>query len=504
MKIDIITALEDKAIMGGFMKGESWDNWKIYLRALQGLPMTDEQFEIFKQATKRTIRPTKPFSEAYCVVSRRAGKSLVSSVIAVYLALFGGFEEHTKLGQPVYIFLIATDRAQAKICLHYIKGILDDFPGANAQALREEIRLASNIIISVKTASFRTGRGFQTAGIIMDELSFWRSDTSANPAAEVVTALLPGMLPGGLLLGISSPHGRKGYLWDIYHDYFGKDDEDVLVWQSTTRFMNPTFSQRTVDKAMKRDPVAAQSEYLGLFRSDLEGYLSRENIEHATGEYEMLLPQPGIVYKAFTDPSGGRNDSMTMAIGHNDSGVVVIDRIEARKPPFSPEQVVEEFCAVLKDYGCHEIVGDRFGGEWVESQFRKRGIVYRPSTLSKSEIYVEAIPLFTMGRILLPKSVELEEEVVGLERKILPTGRQEITHAVGFHDDIVNSTLGAAVNVYKELAQAPTPAELEARLPSMKKHPKQIVAAEIAAFNKELMAGGFVPVSRTRFRRGLF
>ena len=171
MKIDIITALSDKALMGGFMKGKSWDNWKVFLRALQGLSMTPEEFEIFKQATKRTAAPAKPFTEAYVVASRRAGKSLVSSIIAVYLAIFGGFEEFAVLGQPVYIFVIATDKNQAKICLHYIKGILEEFPNAVDTTLREEIRLRSNIIISVKTASFRTGRGYQTAAILMDELS---------------------------------------------------------------------------------------------------------------------------------------------------------------------------------------------------------------------------------------------------------------------------------------------------------------------------------------------
>jgi len=502
MKIDIITALGDKDLMGNFMKGASWDNWKIFLRSLQGLKMTEEEFEIFKQATKRTTAPTRPFTEAYVIASRRAGKSLVSSIIAVYLAIFGGFEEYCQLGQPVYIFVIASDRTQAKICLHYIRGILEEFPNAVDQVLREEIRLRSNIIINVKTASFRTGRGYQTAAVIMDELAYWRSENSANPAEEVVTAILPGMLPNGLLLGISSPFSRRGYLWDVYKDYFGKDDDDVLVWKGTTKFMNPTFSQRIIDKAMKRDPVAARSEYMAEFRADLEGYLTREHVEAATGDYEMLLPQTGIVYKSFCDPSGGKNDWMTMAIGHSDKGIAVIDRIEARKPPFSPEQVVEEFAKVLHEYRCHEVCGDRFGGEWVESQFRKQGIVYKQSALSKSEIYVNALPLFTMSKLVLPKDAELEDEITGLERKTLPNGKQEISHAVGYHDDKVNSVLGCAVSVYRELAQAPTPKELEARMPSMKKHPKQIVAAEIAAFNKELMAGGFVPVQRTRFRRG--
>ena len=56
-------------------------------------------------------------------------------------------------------------------------------------------------------------------------------------------AIRPAMatIPGSLLLVISSPYARSEILFEHYRDYCAKDDPDILVWQSSTRMMNPTI-----------------------------------------------------------------------------------------------------------------------------------------------------------------------------------------------------------------------------------------------------------------------
>ena len=101
----------------------------------------------------------------------------------------------------------------------------------------------------------------------------------------------------------------------------------MLVWQASTRTMNPTVPQRVIDIAMDRDRASAAAEYLAQFRSDLEAIVSRDVVDAAVvaGRYE-LPPVSGIRYAAFVDPSGGFSlgvrYSMTLAIAHrnNDGG----------------------------------------------------------------------------------------------------------------------------------------------------------------------------------------
>ena len=88
-----------------------------------------------------------------------------------------------------------------------------------------------------------------------------------------------------------------------------------------------------------------------------------------------------------------------------------LDRIEAVKPPFQPEEVTQRLADILSSYGLSEVTGDRYGAQWVSSMFRKFGISYRASDLDKSAIYIESLPLFTQ------RIVELLDVPVALLQK---------------------------------------------------------------------------------------
>src|SRR5207253_516719 len=80
---------------------------------------------------------------------------------------------------------------------------------------------------------------------------------------EVITAVRGslGRVTGSVLLVLSNPAAPKGELYDAVESYFGKDDADVLVWNADTLSMNPTYDQRTIRRAFKKDPVSASSEF---------------------------------------------------------------------------------------------------------------------------------------------------------------------------------------------------------------------------------------------------
>lgn len=113
------------------------------------------------------------------------------------------------------------------------------------------------------------------------------------------------------------------------------------------------------------ETAAANAAALGAqFRSDIEGFVTREAVEACIswGERERA-PSQGIQYAAFIDPSGGSADGMTLAIAHKDNDVVILDALREVKPPFSPEAVVIELAALLKSYRVTRVSGDRYAGE---------------------------------------------------------------------------------------------------------------------------------------------
>ena len=156
-------------------------------------------------------------------------------------------------------------------------------------------------------------------------------------------------------------------------------------------------------------------------------------------------PAPNGAYFAFADPSGGGSDAFTLAIAHHEDGRAVLDLLKATRPPFSPEAVVASYADILKRYGLHSTTGDKYALEWVRDAFAKQGISYLHAERPKSEIYLEAEPLFAQGVVRLLDDRALLTELRQLERRTGRQGRDTIDHPPRGHDDRANAACGALV-----------------------------------------------------------
>lgn len=402
--VTILDAFDDANLFGGALRDAStWWPWRALLAALFGLPMTKKEAALFRECTGRATLPGKAFTEAWLICGRRAGKSFVLALIAVFLACFTPWQPYLAIGERAMILVIATDRKQARVIFRYVKALLSIPLLAQLceRGVTETIDLTNGVSIEIAVASYRTTRGYTLAAVLADELAFWHSEGSAEPDYEILDALRPGLgtLPGAMLLCASSPYAQRGALHDAFRRYHGRDDSPVLVWRAATRTMNPTFPQATIDAAMERDAASASAEYGAIFRSDVQNFAAPEAVEAiiARGIFERA-PIGGVQYTGFVDPSGGASDAMTMAIAHQEKEIAILDCVRSRKPPFSPDNVVAEFAGVLRSYGISRIRGDYYGGEWPAERFRAHGIAYERAEKAKSEIYLAALPLINSQR----------------------------------------------------------------------------------------------------------
>ncbi|MGH8306589.1 MAG: hypothetical protein ACRETG_13365, partial [Steroidobacteraceae bacterium] len=295
-------------------------------------------------------------------------------------------------------------------------------------------------------------------GAVIDESAYLRADDSALPDVELARALRPALLTlGGLLLVISSPHRKLGLLFNAHRKYYGNDSATRgLYIQASSRELNPLLDEQAIADAMEDDPAAGQSEYLGLFRADLQGFLDDATVDGAiVGDRRELPRVAGCRYVAFCDPSGGRQDAFTLAIAHQEPKKVgkadrlVLDAVRSIAPPFDPESTVESLAETLREYGIGQVVGDQYAGEWVAASFRKHGVTYKPSERSRSEIYLEMLPQFSRGVVELLDLPQLRTQLLLLERRTRSGGRDSVDHPRGAHDDLANSACGALLAARK-------------------------------------------------------
>lgn len=450
--ITLLDAMNDPQLFARWFRDrETWEAWRAFIAAAFALPMPPDQLAIYRQCTGRNDPPTAPASEAWLVCGRRAGKSFILALIAVFLACFHDFRRHLSPGERGTILVIASDRKQARTILRYIRALLTEVPMLARLVERETneaFDLSNRITIEVGTASFRAVRGYTIVAALLDELAFFDTDDAADPDYEIIAALRPAMatIPNAMLLCASSPYARRGALFEAHKRHFGQNGDPILVWQADTRRMNPTVPQRIVDEAYARDPASAAAEFGAQFRSDIEAVFSREAIAACVApSVRERPPEPGIRYAAHVDPSGGSSDAMTLAIAHREGDLAVLDCVREVRPPFAPEGVVEEFTALLKTYRITKLRGDRYAGEWPREQFRKRGVNYELSDRSASEIYQAFLPLVNSRAIVLLDNDRIASQAVALERRASRSGRDLYSHPPSGHDDLINSVAGVCV-----------------------------------------------------------
>jgi hypothetical protein len=451
-RFTILDAIDDGNLFAPwFWDRPSWASWLVFLAALFGLPLAPHQLALYRECTGRIEPPTAPATEGWLICGRRAGKSFVLALCAVYLAAFHSYRQHLAPGERGVVLVIASDRKQARVIFRYVKALLLGVPMLRKLVEREvadAFDLNNSTSIEIMTASYRSLRGYTVIAALLDELAFWPTDDSANPDTEIIAAIRPAMatIPNAMLLCASSPYAQRGALFDAFRRHFGQANSSVLVWKAPTCTMNPTVPQSVVDAAMEADPVSAAAEYLAEFRTDVESYISRDVVEAAIIQGRYELPRiEHIRYHAFCDPSGGSSDSMTLCISHMQGTRVILDAIRERRAPFSPDDVVKEFAATLKSYGIGKVVGDKYAAEWPRERFRVHGMEYRVADRPKSDLYLSLLPMLNSQRVALLDDKRLVAQLCGLERRTSRAGRDSIDHVPGGHDDLANAVAGAAL-----------------------------------------------------------
>lgn len=450
--VSLRRALEDDLLLGRIMGGESRLAMRVLLLASQGEDLTPGELALYRTLTERERSPAEPVREGHIIAGRRAGKSYSIAALTVYLSALCDWRACLSPGEKGRVLILAGSVDQAMTLFSYVAGAFEESP-VLAKMVRKRTKLTmtleNGVIIDVRAADFRRVRGMTLIACLCDEIAFWRDqDTAVNPAIEVIRAVRP-MLSStrGQLFTISSPYARFGFQYETYRRHYGPDGHAaIMVAKGPTRLFNATIPQEDVDLAMQEDPEAARSEWYGEFRDDVAAFISSEAWDACVvPNRRELMRADRTTYHGFCDPSGGRGDSFTMSIAHTEGKRVIVDLLREWRPPFDPYTVVAEIAEVIKAYGIQSVVGDNYAAEWASGAFKKASVAYTKSERSRSDLYLDMMPLINSHRIDLLDHQKLRTQAITLERKTSKSGKDSVNHPTGGHDDLINAVAGAVV-----------------------------------------------------------
>src|SRR5262249_52805151 len=233
-------ALNDPALLGNALAGNSWATWRPLLIASMGELLTGDELTTFQRVTSRAHPPPERVEEAAFIVGRRGGKDRAAAVLATYIA---GCCEHPELapGERGIVLVIAPDTKQSAVTLGYVTAAFEQSPILRqliANQTQDTLSLTNRIDVEVRAASFRRLRGVTCVAVIATEGAFWYDAEagSANADVEILNAVRPTLATtGGPLILISSPYARRGELWNIYRKHYGpRGDPLILVAQGAS------------------------------------------------------------------------------------------------------------------------------------------------------------------------------------------------------------------------------------------------------------------------------
>ena len=272
-----------------------------------------------------------------------AGKSRVLALLTVCLATFRDYSAYLAPGERPLVMVLAKDRDQAGVVFGYARALIAETPMLAKMLIRETsdtLELSNGVFIGVHTSSYKSVRGRTVVACLNDEIAFWESDDSRNPAAKILAALRPSIstIPGAMLLCASSTYTQDGPLYKVFQKHHGRDASSVMVWKADTQTMNPSFRQDVIDAAYIEDPQSAAAEYGSEWLSDARAHFPDADIDAAIASDRQGLVQIHLVeYIGICDPSGGVNDDITIAIAHSTrTGQSCSIVLRSRSFPLSP------------------------------------------------------------------------------------------------------------------------------------------------------------------------
>ena len=451
--MNVVDFLQDQELLGAlpaFKELGTWARWLIFLKAMDGLPLTDEEQAIFRHHTGRTVYTPPPggFPESVAVVGVQSGKSTIAAARVGIAALTGQRGTHA--------VLIGQDhRGAMRVLLRYSREPFQTLDRFRAEVVRETadaLELSNGVALSAYPCRPEAIRGLRACIVVIDELAFFER-TDGRPTDTEMLRVARGRvaMTGGKILILSSPYGQSGALWNLYRKHYGRDDSSTLVWQGTGPEMNPKLPADYLTRMAQDDPEAYQSEVLGQFRAGISTLLDLETLQQCVEQDVRERPyKPGTCYAAFADPASGTGkDKFVVAIAHHEPGrdMTVLDVVRAWAPPFNPSGAIAEAAVLLKSFGITEIRGDRYAPGFVAEQFLAHGVTYRYHDQDRSQLYLGLLPLVNAQRVSLLDVPELLRELRGLERRRGPSGRDKVDHRSGQHDDLANATAGVCVRV---------------------------------------------------------
>jgi hypothetical protein len=416
------------------------------------------------------------FRDIVLIIGRRAGKSFLSSLIAVYEAykLISLKDPHAyysdgkrKFTGDIWIVNTAVTEKQAKtIIFSYIKDFIYKCPvfeGRIGHETDDMIYLLTDadiknnekikkmggkskqgsVVLACGNSNSPALRGHSTVACIYDEMAHYVDSSGKASAEEVYTAIEPSTSTfykygDGRNIVISSPDLPSGFFYDHYQS--AKTVNTMLLFQIPTWDANSDHTKESLKDKFDKNFDRAMAEYGAHFRrSGGNVYIPHVMIDEAITRrdswYKQKVGNSGIQYYLHIDPAKN-SDRWAVMIGHmerrfdSENRIFLEHAVEDFSQTFKaesgkvldPDEIMDDFVIPLfTKFKIVSVTSDQMFSLEQQKKLKRKGIHFREMSYNgvmKNKIYETMKDFFITGRIdLCNDDQELQGELKNITQK---------------------------------------------------------------------------------------
>lgn len=433
--------------------------------------MTDKVYD-FEKVCKIT--------DISLIVGRRGGKTLISSILAIYSTLKIDWKPLLGKHNTATILIASHTKDFSDEIIDVMRSLIEESPilsrlidksKKNTQSTinlkipfyNEETKRIrySRVRLRTNAASSKSSRGSACPVIILDEIAFFGSDINAKETdEEIVRAIKPSMLQfskQAMMIKLSSPNIKQGILYETYKKRAELPD-DYLILKAPSWVFNNRLPKEEFEKEEKVDPENFNREFRANFTDSISTFIMPEAIDRAVQKGVKFIPPEDktvdITYHAAID-AAFKSDRFTFSLVGAKEGRITQYLVHAwegsKTKPIEAHEIAKFLSQVVKEFGLNKIFADQFAFQPLKEIFAKFNVVLEEMTFTntyKKKIYYNLKNLIHSNTLDLLDHEMTQTELKQLQVEQSSTGTIKIGHPVGGHDDFADSL---AVSCYEAM-----------------------------------------------------
>lgn len=421
--------------------------------------------------------PSSARSMVALVKGARAGGSWIAALYLLYRAITADTSMLAP-GEIGVALAVAPDQRLARLLIRYAVGAAKSVPSIAALIATEgadgfTLRRADGTTVSVEALPASRGgaslRGRTLLCAVLDESNFFRDESGAYEVTDrvILDAVLPRVVPGGLVVMLSTPFTEAGVLFELFKSEHGKPRTALVAHAPTLLLRDDAHTRALVDRERQRDPKNCAREFDALFVSPTAALVSWAEIEKCVNAAQRL----GVS----TDTSGATEGAWGLDVGLRRDrtafvrcrrelrsrgaapplDLLIVDLVKVLKPGFGASvnplarvtmDDIESVAVKLHKRAPGTFHHDPHYGDEIRSRLGRRHIkteeakMHAAAQEKRAALFAARVEA---GTIILPDDRDLLDELKQIRITRHAGGRTTIAapNRKGAHDDVVDAML---------------------------------------------------------------